>query len=95
MARNLCRKSLLSLFLLLFGLIASASAQQKPDYNKLKPVLNGNIPREVPKFPFSAFPIDTRPMFDYFMWQNFVALMWPADAHGTPYQPDNPAVFGK
>jgi len=95
MDRNLCRKSLLSLFLLLFGLIASASAQQKPDYNKLKPALNGNIPREVPKFPFSAFPIDTRPMFDYFMWQNFVALMWPADAHGTPYEPDNPAIFGK
>jgi len=95
MARKLYGKSLSVLLLACLMLIAPALAQQQPDYSKLKPVLNGNIPREVPKFPFSSFPIDTRPMFDHFMWQNFIALMWPADAHGTPYQPDNPSVFGK
>jgi hypothetical protein len=95
MAQRLCSRSFFVSLLLLFGLLLQASAQQAPDYSQLRPTLNGNIPREVPAFPFSAFPIDTRPMFDYFMWQNFIALMWPADAHGTPFQPDNPAVFGK
>jgi hypothetical protein len=68
-----------------------------PDYSALKPELSGEIPRVVPEFPFAAAPIDTRPMFDTFMWQNFIAIMWPSLAadHGSPYQPDNPGVFGK
>jgi len=86
-----------------FGLLLLAfaagpvTAQTTPDYSKLKPTLSGDIPRTVPSFPFSAFPIDTRPMFDTFAWQNFIAVMWPsmADAHGEPYKPDDPSVFGK
>jgi hypothetical protein len=70
-------------------------AQQKPDYGKLKPVLSGNIPRLVPEFPFSSFPIDTRPMFDYFAWENFIAVMWPSrpEDRGEPYKPNDPAVM--
>ena len=69
----------------------------KPDYAQLKPSLSGVVPREVPPFPFAAFPVDTRPMFDYFSWQNFIALMWPslAASHGEPFKPSDPSVFGK
>ncbi|HJY05437.1 MAG TPA: hypothetical protein VJ323_03925, partial [Bryobacteraceae bacterium] len=56
-------------------LAGSAFAQDAPNYGQLKPVLNGNMPRVVPAFPFAAAPVDTRPMFDYFMWQNFIAAM--------------------
>lgn len=77
------------------ALWVTASAQQQVDYSRLKPVLSGEIPRQVPDFPFAAFPLDTRPMFDTFMWQNFIAVMWPSrpEDHGEPYHPDDPAVF--
>ncbi len=84
--------------LLLAGSVAlagSAFAQNTPDYGPLKPVLKGDMPGVVPAFPFAAAPVDTRPMFDYFMWQNFIAAMWPAQpgSHGQPLQPDNPNIF--
>src|SRR5262249_42894981 len=62
---------------------------------RLTPVLKGRIPTQVPEFPFAAYPIDTRPMFDSFLWQNFLAVMWPSrpDSHGEPLQPDDPKVF--
>lgn len=74
---------------------ASGSAQQPVDYGRLVPTLQGEIPRQVPDFPFGAYPIDTRPMFDTFMWQNFVALLWPSrpEDRGEPYSPGDPEVF--
>jgi hypothetical protein len=74
---------------------APVEAQQRPDYRRLTPALRGRIPTQVPEFPFAAFPIDTRPMFDSFLWQSFIALMWPSrpDSHGEPFRPDDPAVF--
>lgn len=69
---------------------------QSIDYSHLQPRLSGDLPREVPRFPFAAFPIDTRPMFDTFAWQNFIALWWPSRAgEAGPYRPDDAAVFGK
>ena len=59
-------------------IVVAVFAQERPDYTKLKAVLNGNVPRTVEEFPFSAFPIATRSFFDYFMWENFIALMWPS-----------------
>jgi hypothetical protein len=81
--------------LALIALAAPSAAQQKPDYGRLTPMLKGRIPTQVPEFPFAAFPLDTRPMFDTFLWQNFVAVMWPSrpDSHGEPLQPGDPAVF--
>lgn len=74
---------------------AAALAQQQVNYSALHPVLKGDMPRQVPEFPFAAYPIDTRPMFDTFMWQNFIAAMWPSrpEDHGEPYRPGDPAVF--
>lgn len=59
------------------------------------PALNGNIPTEV-ILPTSVPSVeDARPYFDYFSWQSFIALNWPAVANvrGVPQDPNNPAVF--
>jgi hypothetical protein len=74
---------------------APSHAQQKPSYSRLTPALKGRIPTQVPEFPFAAFPIDTRPMFDTFLWQHFIAVLWPSrpESHGEPFQPDDPKVF--
>ncbi|BCM87601.1 hypothetical protein [Methylobacterium indicum] len=83
----------------LLGLVLAASgpaaAQQQPDYSKLTPAVHGRIPRVVPAFPFSAIPRETRPMFDQFLWQNFIAIMWPSRPQdlGEPYRPDDPEVW--
>jgi hypothetical protein len=76
-------------------IVCAAVAQERPDYSKLKASLSGNVPHVVDEFPFSALPITTRPFFDYFMWQNFIALMWPSrpQDHGEPYRPDDPSIF--
>src|SRR6185295_10045581 len=75
---------------------APAQGNATPNYAELKPHLDGTIPRTVPPFPFAAFPIDTRPMFDTFAWQNFIAVMWPSAAgEPGPYRPGDPAAFGK
>ncbi len=88
---------LLTLLLGSAGVLSAtdAQAQQPVDYSALKPVLRGDMPRQVPDFPFAAYPLDTRPMFDTFMWQNFIAAMWPSrpEDHGEPYRPGDPAVF--
>jgi hypothetical protein len=85
----------IGLLCLACGLAGAAHAQQRVDYGALRPVLRGEVPRQVPDFPFAAYPLDTRPMFDYFMWQNFVALMWPSrpQDHGEPYNPGDPETF--
>jgi hypothetical protein len=84
-----------TLFIASCLLAATAQAQQQVDYAGLRPVLRGDMPRQVPEFPFAAYPIDTRPMFDTFMWQNFIAAMWPSRPgdHGEPYRPNDPTVF--
>lgn len=89
--RHPCRLALIGSCLI----CTAAHAQQQVDYSALRPVLRGDVPRVVPEFPFAAYPIDTRPMFDTFMWQNFVAVMWPSrpEDHGEPFRPDDPAVF--
>jgi hypothetical protein len=57
--------------------------------------VSGNIPLAV-QLPASATtPLEARPYFDYFSWESFIALNWPAatGARGVPNQPNNPSVF--
>jgi hypothetical protein len=61
-------------------------------------VISGNIPTVVPipaNAPPNATPEQVRPYFDWFSWQSFIALNWPASTtgRGNPNQPDNPAAF--
>jgi hypothetical protein len=61
------------------------------------PVISGSIPTFIFSLPDSV-QNDTmaRPWFDYFSWQSFIALNWPAnmnDGRGNPLQPDNPSIF--
>ncbi|MBC8031688.1 MAG: hypothetical protein H7Z16_16515 [Pyrinomonadaceae bacterium] len=62
--------------------------------------VSGNIPQQV-LLPglglpgtFST-PLEIRPYFDYFSWESFIALNWPAatGARGVPNQPNNSSVF--
>jgi hypothetical protein len=59
--------------------------------------LSGNVPLAVLVPQSVQTPEQARPYFDYFSWQSFIALNWPAsaDARGVPQQPDNPEVFLK
>ncbi len=60
--------------------------------------LSGNIPLVVTLPASAQSPEQVRPYFDYFSWQSFIALNWPAataGTRGTPDQPGNPAVFLK
>jgi hypothetical protein len=59
--------------------------------------VSGNIPLAVPLPDDIKTPVQIRPNFDYFSWQSFIALNWPAKsgARGVPDQPDNPDVFLK
>lgn len=59
--------------------------------------ISGNILFAIPFPPPSPdiTPLQVRPNFDYFSWQSFIALNWPAatGSRGTPDQPNNPGVF--
>jgi hypothetical protein len=60
-------------------------------------VISGNIPSVVP-FPSNApsnpTPEQVRPFFDWFSWESFIALNWPAGTgRGNPNQPDTASVF--
>lgn len=59
------------------------------------PVLSGNIPVVIPAHDTSLSPTDSRPFFDVFSWQSFIALNWPALAGqpGVANQPNNPRIF--
>ena len=62
------------------------------------PVISGNIPTTVPipsNAPANATPEQFRPYFDWFSWESFIALNWPASGigRGNPDQPNNPSVF--
>ena len=65
-------------------------------YECLVPTLSSEMPLEVS--PHERLPniVDRRPYLDYFSWQSFVALIWPADPNadrGTPLSPNNPKTF--
>ena len=58
------------------------------------PVVSGNIPQQVAINGNPATPLDARPFFDYFSWESFIALNWPASSsRGVPNDPNNPSVF--
>ncbi len=66
-------------------------------YSSLVPVLSGEVPSEVPLPPaeIEDDPVLSRPFFDTFSWQSFIALSWPADPanRGVPLEPGSPALF--
>lgn len=59
--------------------------------------VSGNIPLSVPLPANFSTPLEIRPYFDYFSWESFIAINWPAasGSRGIPDQPDNPDVFLK
>jgi hypothetical protein len=58
--------------------------------------VSGNIPLAVPLPANFSTPLEIRPYFDYFSWQSFIALNWPASgSRGVPNQPNDPYVFLK
>jgi hypothetical protein len=61
-------------------------------------VISSNIPTTVPipaNAPSTATPEQLRPYFDWFSWQSFIALNWPAGStgRGNPQTPDAPSTF--
>ncbi|WP_394152291.1 hypothetical protein [Vibrio maritimus] len=81
--------------LAVFSCYAFAESQEEL-YRDLEPKLSGHLLSEVPSQPFAASGVVKRPFFDYFNWQNFIALMWPSNAnsHGEPWQPESHEAFG-
>lgn len=59
------------------------------------PVVSGNIPFAVVLPQNFSTPLEIRPYFDYFSWESFIALNWPAKtgSRGVPDQPNNPNAF--
>src|SRR6185295_917282 len=61
------------------------------------PVISGNIPQQVvlpTTSPTPSTPEGFRPFFDYFSWESFIALNWPASSkRGVPENPTDPSVF--
>ncbi|HEX2832530.1 MAG TPA: hypothetical protein VHW00_05925 [Thermoanaerobaculia bacterium] len=57
--------------------------------------ISGNIPLFVPLPSTINSPTQIRPYFDWFSWQEFIALNWPASTtgRGNPQSPDDPSVF--
>lgn len=61
-------------------------------------VISGTIPSTVPipsNAPPNATPEQVRPYFDWFSWESFIALNWPASGtgRGNPQGPGDPAIF--
>jgi hypothetical protein len=60
------------------------------------PVVSGNIPLAIAVPADATTPTLARPFFDYFSWESFIALNWPASgARGVPTQPNDPNAFLK
>lgn len=62
------------------------------------PVISGQIPSVVPipaNAPADAPPEQFRPYFDWFSWESFIALNWPASnvGRGNAQDPNDPAAF--
>ena len=64
-------------------------------YDTIIPKLRGELPPDVTGLISSATPTENRPFFDYFSWQSFIALNWPAslDDRGVPINPTSPDAF--
>ena len=64
-------------------------------YDTIIPKLRGELPPDVTGLISSATPTENRPFFDYFSWQSFIALNWPAslDNRGVPINPTSPDAF--
>jgi hypothetical protein len=63
-----------------------AMATAPADVQLPPPVISPNIPDAVFIAPGVHGPVNARPFFDYFSWQSFVAINWPA-ALGTDGKP--------
>jgi hypothetical protein len=77
---------------------ATTSTQPAPFPSIPAVVISGNIPTVVPipaNAPSDATPEQVRPYFDWFSWESFIALNWPASGagRGNPDQPDNTSIF--
>jgi hypothetical protein len=78
---------------------ATTTSTAPPPFPTIPPVvISGNIPSTVPfpsNTPANATPEQVRPFFDWFSWESFIALNWPASAtgRGNPNQPNNPSIF--
>lgn len=61
------------------------------------PIVSGTIPLAVILPQNFSTPLEIRPYFDYFSWESFIALNWPAKAgaRGVADQPANPDAFLK
>ncbi|HEX6639836.1 MAG TPA: hypothetical protein VF215_01920 [Thermoanaerobaculia bacterium] len=77
----------------------ATTSTQPATFPSIPPVvISGNIPTVVPipsDAPANATPEQVRPYFDWFSWESFIALNWPAasNGRGNPDQPDTPSVF--
>lgn len=74
---------------------APSTAAPVPGTPVPPPVISGTIPVVIPPHDTSLSPTDSRPYFDVFSWQSFIAVNWPAVSGqpGVANQPNNPAVF--
>jgi len=83
----------------LAALLSATALQTGGTFPSIPPVvISGNIPSVVPipkNAPPNAPPEQFRPFFDWFSWESFIALNWPASAagRGNPNQPNTPSVF--
>jgi hypothetical protein len=86
------------------SLAPSATATSVPPradgtFPSIPPVaISGNVPTVVPipaNAPANVPPEQFRPYFDWFSWESFIALNWPASGagRGNPNQPNTPSVF--
>lgn len=57
--------------------------------------ITGNIPTTVPLPTQVNSPTQIRPYFDWFSWEEFIALNWPASSQGrgNPQSPNDPNVL--
>jgi len=70
----------------------------KKPYEKLKPNLNPNVPNHLkPHSRLVMTDVEDRTFFDFFAWQTFVGLVWPADSalRGVPNRQIDAADFSK
>src|SRR5258706_12698905 len=78
---------------------STTTSTAPPAFPSIPPVvISGNIPTTVPippNPPPKATSEQFRPYFDWFSWESFIALNWPASGagRGNPDQPNNPSVF--
>jgi len=70
----------------------------KDPYEKLKPNLNPNVPNHLkPHSRLVMTDVEDRTFFDFFAWQTFVGLVWPADTtyRGVPNRQIDAVDFSK